>query len=186
MSNSWDERYRERPAPDEPASFLTVELAPLLGTAGRAVDLAGGAGRNAIWLASHGWRVTLVDTSEVALALAADRATAAGVDITAMRRDLTAEPVPEGPWDLALIVHYLQRDLIGRVVDRLADGGLLAVSVATVRNLERRAQPPLPYLLEPGEAPTLVDGLELLHYGEGWSLEDRHEARIIARKPATG
>ena len=182
MRSSWDNRYRERSAPVDPAAFVTVELSPLLGPPGRALDLAGGAGRHAVWLAERGWETTMIDTSEVAINLATGRAEEADVDLRLVHSDLTAETLPAGPWDLVLIVHYLQRDLFSPAIELLADNGLIAFSVATVRNLERRERPPLPYLLREGEAPSLVDGLQILHYAEGWSTEDRHEARVVARK----
>ena len=182
MRSSWDSRYRERSVPTEPAAFVSVDLAPLLGPPGRALDLAGGAGRHAVWLAERGWVTTMVDTSEVAIALAAERADQAGVDLGLVHGDLIAGTLPDGPWDLILIVHYLQRDLFLPAIERLSTSGLIAFSVATVRNLERRERPPLPYLLQEGEAPTLVEGLEILHYEEDWSTEDRHEARVVARK----
>jgi SAM-dependent methyltransferase len=124
----------------------------------------------------------MVDTSEVAIALATERAEEAGVNVRLLHTDLTAETLPDGPWDLILIVHYLQRDLFLPAIERLSGDGLIAFSAATVRNLERRERPPLPYLLQEGEAPTLVDGLEILHYEEDWSPEDRHEARVVARR----
>jgi hypothetical protein len=130
-----------------------------------------------------GWQVTLVEASEQALEIAAQRAEDAGVDITLIQSDLTIDELPDGPWDLVMIIHYLQRDLFPAVIDRLASGGLLATSVATVRNLERRERPPLPFLLGEGEAPSLVRGLEIVYYEEDWSIEDRHEARLVARKP---
>ncbi len=182
MRSSWDNRYRERSAPIDPAAFVTVELAPLLGTPGRALDLAGGAGRHAIWLAERGWDTTMIDTSEVAIALASERAEEAAVDLRLVHSDLTAEMLPDGPWDVVLIVHYMQRNLFQPAIERLAVNGLIAFSVATVRNLERRERPPLPYLLDEGEAPSLADGLQILHYAEGWSTEDRHEARVVARR----
>lgn len=183
MRSSWNTRYRERTAPMEPAAFVNVELAPLLEGPGRALDVAGGAGRHAIWLAGRGWDTTMVDSSEVAIEIAEARAAAAGVDVDFVHADLTTAGLPAGPWDLVLIVHYLQRDLLPTVIDRLSPGGILAVSVATVRNLERHERPGQPFVLDVGEAPSLVAGLEIVHYGEGWSVEDRHEARIIARKP---
>ena len=182
MRSSWDNRYRKRSAPADPAVFVSGDLAPFLRSPGRALDLAGGAGRHAVWLAERGWDTTMVDTSEVAIGLAAERAAEAGVDVRLLHTDLTADALPDGPWDLILIVHYLQRDLFLPAIERLADGGLIAFSVATVRNLERRERPPLPYLLDEGEAPSLVEGLEILHYEEDWSVEGRHEARVIARK----
>jgi hypothetical protein len=53
----------------------------------------------------------------------------------------------------------------------------------TLRNLERHARPGRPYLLVEGELPTLVQGLEVLQYEEGWLEEGRHEARLVARSP---
>jgi len=183
--SSWNTRYRERTAPMDPSVFVRVEVAPLLPSAGRALDLAGGAGRHAIWLAERGWKTTMVDTSEVAIAIAAERAAEAKVDVSFVHADLTVDELPVGPWDLVLIVHYLQRDLFPKVIEQLADSGLLAFSVATKRNLERHERPGLPYVLDEGEAPSLIDGLDIIHYAEGWSIEDRHEARVVARRRAS-
>jgi len=166
----------------DPSTFVRVEVAPLLPSAGCALDLAGGAGRHAIWLAERGWDTTMVDTSKVAIAIAEERAAAANVEVSLVHADLTVDGPPAGPWDLVLIVHYLQRDLFPRVIEQLAADGLLAFSVATTRNLERHDRPGLPYVLDEGEAPSLVDGLDIIHYAEGWSIEDRHEARVVARR----
>ena len=66
-AEAWDERYRssELMWSAGPNQFVEAELASL--PPGRAVDLAAGEGRNAIWLARQGWRVTAVDFSQVAL-----------------------------------------------------------------------------------------------------------------------
>ncbi len=168
----------------EPSAFVRVELAPLLGQPGRALDLAGGAGRHSIWLAERGWDATMVDTSEVAIDIARDRAAEAGVGLDLIHADLAAENLPAGPWDVVLMIHYLQRDLFPQVIERMSDNGLLAFSVATVRNIERHERPALPYLLDEGEAPSLAEGLRIVHYAEGWSIEDRHEARLVAVKTA--
>jgi SAM-dependent methyltransferase len=66
-ADAWDERYRtsELMWSAGPNQFVEAELADL--SPGRAVDLAAGEGRNAIWLARSGWQVTAVDFSQVAL-----------------------------------------------------------------------------------------------------------------------
>jgi SAM-dependent methyltransferase len=66
-ADAWDERYRtsELMWSAGPNQFVESELAGL--PPGRAVDLAAGEGRNAIWLARRGWRVTALDFSQVAL-----------------------------------------------------------------------------------------------------------------------
>ncbi len=154
---------------------MTVELAPLLPDPGRAIDVAGGRGRHAAWLADRGWDTTLVDFSPVAL-------DAVPAGITTIEADLEADLFPEGPWDLILVVHYLHRELFPSMIAQLPPGGLLAFAIATERNLERHERPPLPYLLAEGEAPELVPGLHIRYCAEGWSIEDRHEARLVASR----
>ncbi len=172
----WNERHATKDGPGDPSAFVTVELAPLLPKPGRAIDVAGGMGRHARWLADRGWEVTLADFSTVALS---------GIDdgrITTVRTDLETDLFPEGPWDLILIVHYLDRELFPALVPHLADDGLLAFAIATERNLERHDRPALQFLLRQGEAPDLVKEMKILSYAEGWSIEDRHDARVVARK----
>jgi SAM-dependent methyltransferase len=66
-AEAWNERYRtsELMWSAGPNQFVEAQLADL--PPGRAVDLAAGEGRNAIWLARRGWQVTAVDFSQVAL-----------------------------------------------------------------------------------------------------------------------
>src|SRR4051812_10575216 len=66
----WDEAYRERRVgSQEPSPFLVAMEGKLPGS-GRALDIAGGAGANAVWLARRGLEVTVADISPVGLALA--------------------------------------------------------------------------------------------------------------------
>lgn len=177
----WNLRWAERSEPTGPSSWLqSLEIVPRSGTA---LDVAGGPGGNALWLAARGLSVTLVDLSDVAVDLSREAAQRMGLSINTEVRDLTASGLPQGPWDLIVIFHYLQRDLFPTIPSFLSPGGLLVVSLATIRNLERRPRPPLPYLLALGELPTLVPGLEILTSEEGWFSDDRHEARIVARRP---
>lgn len=103
----WDERYRgtELVWAAAPNRFVERELAGL--STGRAVDLAAGEGRNAVWLAERGWDVDAVDFSAVALAKAEDLAAERGVGLRTTCADLTAWDAPEAAYDLALIA-YLQ------------------------------------------------------------------------------
>ncbi len=178
----WNVRYRDEDVPVEPSPWLTsLEMLP---TSGRALDIAGGAGRNAVWLAERGLDVTLVDVSDEALTIAAETARAAGLTIDARHIDLVVDPLPPGPWDVVVCFHYLQRDLFPAMLAELAPGGLLVAELATVRNLERRDRPERPYLIDEGELPTLVAPLEIVVFDEGWHADDRHEARLVARRPA--
>lgn len=178
----WDARWRARDdETTEPSAWLT-SLVDLLPARGRALDVAGGAGRNAIWLARRGLAVTVVDVSEVGLAMARAGAAAAGVEIETVCADLEVDPLPAGPFDVVLSFHFLRRELFPAFPTVLAPGGLLVYAQPTRKNLERHARPPADFLLGDGELPTLVVGLRIVRCFEGWFSEGRHEARMVARK----
>ncbi|MFD0328131.1 methyltransferase domain-containing protein [Streptacidiphilus monticola] len=77
-AEDWDRRYaaEELVWSAGPNRFVAEELAGL--TPGRALDLAAGEGRNALWLAEQGWRVDAVDWSAVGLDKARRAAAARG------------------------------------------------------------------------------------------------------------
>jgi SAM-dependent methyltransferase len=104
---AWDERYS---GPDlvwgaGPNRFVAEEIGPL--PAGRAIDLGTGEGRNAIWLAERGWRVTAVDFSAAGLARAARLAAERGVSVDWVNADLLEYQPAPGGYDLVLIA-YIQ------------------------------------------------------------------------------
>jgi len=178
----WNARHAEEPPPP-PSPFL-AELDPVLPRRGRALDVAGGSGRHALWLARRGLEVTLADVSDVALARAADDARREGLKITTLQVDLEAAPLPPGPWDVILCTYFLHRPLFAAFAAALAPAGLLVAAHATRSNLSRHGRPGPDHVLEDGELPALVRGLEIVRYDEGWLESGRHEARIVARRPA--
>jgi tellurite methyltransferase len=176
----WNTRYQERTGMLEPSAFLRT-LADRLPRGGRALDVAGGAGQDALWLARRGLDVTLVDLSDVALERAAQAAREAGVTLQLQRLDLETEPLPPGPYDVVLCLNYLWRPLFAEFPKVLAPGGLLLFAQPTRSNLRRHPHPSARFLLEDGELPRLIQGLEVVSYTEGWTDEERHEARLVAR-----
>ena len=185
----WNDRWRTVAASRDivtPSPFL-VSLAALLPTPSRdhtprALDVAGGPGRNALWLAARGFDVTLVDVSSVALELARSAATSAGVSLALVETDLESGSLPPGPFDLVVAIDYLHRPLFSAFPDVLAPGGLFVYAHPTRKNLERNAHPSARFLLDEGELPRLVRGLDLVRYEEGW-FDARHAARLVARAP---
>lgn len=179
----WERRYRERGRlVTEPAAFVVEAVVDNAPIPGRALDVGGGTGRNALWLARRGWDVVLVDVSPTALEMAAADAAEAGLALATVEADLDADPLPEGRWDLAVVHHYLNRALFPDLIARLATGGLLVFAQPTVENLERNDRPGPNHSLQVGEALRLVGGLDVVSWFEGWTLEGRHEAQIVARK----
>ena len=129
----WDDRYASTDLvwTAEPNVFVVRELAGL--QPGRALDLGAGEGRNAIWLAEHGWQVTAVDFSGVALAKAAQLAEGRGVTgITWDAADLRGYQPPPGSFDLVLLAYIhlppAESDaLLHAAATALAPGGTLLV-----------------------------------------------------------
>lgn len=180
----WNATWRERAGElESPASFL-VEHAHMLPAQGKALDIAGGAGRNAVWLARRGLDVTLVDVSDVAITRAETKAASAGVKLRARRVDLD-QPLELAPlYDLVVIVHFLSREQRDAYAHLLVDGGLLVHVQQTVKNLERHARPSRRFLVEEGEMAAWVGelGFETLVHREDWNDEGVHEAAVIARR----
>ena len=180
----WNAKYAAGlPMPREPAGVL-VGLDPYLPRSGRALDVAGGAGRHGIWLAQRGLDVTIADISPLGLARAREEAAAKGVSIATLEADLELDPFPTGPWDLIVTVCYLMRPLYAVYPHVLSPGGVLAVVQPTKANLQRHDKPPADFLLDDGELPRLVAGLEIVHYEEGWLADGRHDAVVVARRRA--
>jgi SAM-dependent methyltransferase len=122
----------------------------------------------------------------VALARAAAAARRLGLPLEVVQLDLEAAPLPPGPWDLVLCAYFLHRPLLPALAAALAPGGLLVLAHATRSNLQRHPRPGPDHLLEDGELPSLVRGLDLVRYDEGWLESGRHEARVVARRPRAG
>ena len=177
--DKWDARWRERGEPGEPMAWVR-SLSERLPTEGSALDVAGGAGRHALWLARRGLRATLVDVSPEALRIA--REAAGGLPLETVLVDLEAEPLPAGRFDLVLVTHFFDRAVWAGLADRLAPEGLLVVVQMTLTNLERHASPSAQYLIPPGTLSGWLPGIEPVILEEGWSAEDRHEARLLGRR----
>src|SRR5260370_31752768 len=112
----WDERYRRgEHAPKEPTPVLRSAIEHR--TPGRALALACGTGRHAIFLAEHGWNVTAVDSSPVAIEILQQRAGEAGVPVNVLVADLELGEfqIQLEAYDLVCVFYYLQRDLLPEI-----------------------------------------------------------------------
>ncbi len=138
---AWDRRYADAELiwTAEPNRFLVSETASL--TPGRALDLACGEGRNAVWLAGNGWEVTGVDFSEVALEKARGLAAARGVPVRWEAADLLAYTPEPHAYGLVTVL-YLQvpaterRTVLRAAAEAVAPGGRLLVVAHDASNLE--------------------------------------------------
>jgi SAM-dependent methyltransferase len=138
---AWDERYATGDLVwgSGPNRFVEAECADLV--PGRALDLACGEGRNAIWLAERGWQAEGVDWSAVAIDKAKQLAAQRGVPGATFRvADLLEFELDAGAFDLVLIA-YLQVGALARAVvfaravAAVAPGGTLLVVAHDGHNL---------------------------------------------------
>jgi SAM-dependent methyltransferase len=136
----WDARYAQKELvwTAEPNRRFAAEVDGL--APGRALDVACGEGRNAVWLAEQGWRVTAVDLSSVGLAKARDLAATRGVEVEWVHADVLGwDPEPRA-FDLVAVI-YLQLPhdelaaALGRASEALAPGGTLLVLGHDTTNL---------------------------------------------------
>jgi SAM-dependent methyltransferase len=150
----------------EPNRFLVGEVGGL--TPGRALDLACGAGRNAVWLAEQGWAVTGIDFSEVGLENARSLAAERGVEVEWLQADLRAWSPPGPDFDLVLVL-YLQlpagerRGVLERAAGAVASGGTLLVVGHDLENLDGGWGGPKDpgVLLTPEEVAAELPGLDV-------------------------
>ena len=131
-SRGWDLRYgrRELIWTAEPNRFLAAEAADL--QPGRALDLACGEGRNAVWLAERGWQVTGIDFSQVGLDKGARLAHERGVSVQWVCADLVEHVPPVAAYDLVAILYlHLESaatsEVLRRAATAVAPGGTLLV-----------------------------------------------------------
>jgi tellurite methyltransferase len=126
--DKWDERYRSGAYEDRThPTALLVDWLPRL-PRGRALDVACGAGRNALFLAAHGYAVDAIDISAVGLDRAREDAVRRELDVNWLCADLEDAPeavLPQGPYDLIVWVRYVNAGLLPSLAARLAPGGVL-------------------------------------------------------------
>lgn len=119
----WDKRYdtEEYLFGKEPNSFLKEHMGIL--PKGKALELAMGEGKDAVFLAKNGYEVDGCDISEVAIKKAYKLAEENNVKINALVVDLEKYEIPEGRYDLITCFYYLQRSLIPQIKKGLKAGG---------------------------------------------------------------
>ncbi len=170
----------------EPSPLLLKAITDL--KPGRALDIACGVGRHAIFLAEHGWQVTAVDSSRVGLEILQQRANEAGVAIITHVADLEKGEFQIDPaaYDLICNFYYLQRSLLPGIRAGVKRGATYVAAIH-LNDGKPDAKPHNPaFLLEPGELKTLFSDWEITYYHEGPSDEGGHHhdtAYLIARKP---
>ena len=193
--DAWNRRYRRGSHHSaKPDPFLVEAFDEYIGPAfrdgGTALDVAGGVGRHAVWLAKRNWKVTLVDISEVGLGQAKENAGALASRIKFAATDLAHLPPPRSAhgfslgraaYDVILVFFYLERSLFRRLVGALKPGGMLIYKTYTVDQMNLPGGPSHPlHLLKHNELLRAFKGLRVLYYRE--TFRERGLAEFLGQK----
>lgn len=167
---------------EDAPTLLLVEAIERLNP-GAAIDLACGTGRNALYLADHGWDVTAIDGSARAIDLLRERSAAHGPKVHSRVADLTASEfeLPCDTFDLVLIAFYFQRDLISKAKKATRPGALLAA----IAHLQEPGAPPNEKWAASGELRRYFSDWDVLWEYEGPSRDPAHRrpvTEILARR----
>ncbi|MGE0480815.1 MAG: class I SAM-dependent methyltransferase [Phycisphaerae bacterium] len=167
----------------EPTAFLVEAVAAL--PPGDALELACGTGRDAVYLASMGWRVTAVDVLPDALdrGRSLEQRYSRGAPIEWRCADLErgAPPFADRAFDLITAFRFLHRPLFARLAEHLRPAGSIVLETFTTEHRARHGKPARDaFVLAPGELLSLVPGLTVAHFSEAWRGSS-HTARLWAR-----
>ncbi|MCO5143238.1 MAG: methyltransferase domain-containing protein [Oligoflexia bacterium] len=181
---AWDKTYSRKDYVfgKDPVDFLQKNIDSL--PKGRALDIATGEGRNAVFLAKKGFSVDAVDISKVGLKKAQKLASEHGVKIQTINADLNRYEIPLSKYNVILNFFYLQRNLIPKIKKGLLPGGVVVFETYTTDQLKIPGASTWEkeYLLKPGELKKMFSGFEILKYQENNDGKSA-TARLIARKP---
>ena len=198
--SKWNARYAEGAYDERPhPSVFLRDCAQLLPPPGHALDVACGAGRNAIHLARQGWTVDAVDISPVALERARQRSRQRGerLPIHYLEQDLDAGFAIAGEYDLIVNIRYVNLPLLRSLIGRLRPGGALLVEqhLAVAPHLSQEEAdavvgPRNPaFRVASGGLRRLARGLEVRRWQEGLVREPDGAtaalARLLAIAPAS-
>ena len=175
MARNWDEHYAEAQNLDFTPASLLIQAADLM-PPGRALDLACGAGRNALHLAALGWSVVAVDSSSAAIRILRERAKELPLESRVADLEAGQFAIEPAAYDLICDFFYLQRDLFPQIREGVRPGGCFAGEI------HLRDDTPHRFVLEPGELRDQFAGWKILYYSEGPAGKSRPSARILARR----
>jgi 2-polyprenyl-3-methyl-5-hydroxy-6-metoxy-1,4-benzoquinol methylase len=183
----WDKRFgkKEFALGKEPNPFLKKHIRLLL--KGKALDIASGEGRNAVYLAQHGFEVDALDISEKGLKKAQKLAREQGVKINTFLVDLGQYEIEKERYDLIANFYFLKRRLIPRIRKGLKKGGKVIFETYLLehRTLGVGGPKQAKYFLKPNEPLRLFRNFRILFYREGIFKEGGRRkavASLIAEK----
>ncbi len=183
----WDSKHTAEQEPGEPAAFLRqiFQTGPWEIQPGRALDIATGKGRNALFLAEQGFTVDAIDISEVGLQQAQRHAEKQGLTLNLVQADLASFEFPDSAYDLILNINFLLRSLVPKIKNALLPGGYIIFDTYLLDQQDLGHPRNPAYLLNHNELLDLFRGFRILCYQEGKFFVDGKEsfrAELLGQK----
>ncbi len=189
----WEDRYssggyKARPWPSD----LLEQWLPRM-PKGRALDVPSGSGRNALYMEENGFDVDAVDISGSALKIVSESARERGLEIRTHETDLDEGSPPGPPYQLLVSCFFLNRNIIPRMKEWVADDGFVVFEQHMVTPLEVQGPASSQWRLQPNELLQLFSDFRVVHYEEGIFKHERNGsertnalARLVACKGEPG
>ncbi|MCO4754256.1 MAG: methyltransferase domain-containing protein [Bacteriovoracaceae bacterium] len=183
--SAWDQAYA-RPSfifGKAPAKFLAENFDYLPPNA-KVLDMGMGEGRNAVFLAQKGHRVTGIDISSVAIKKSHMLAKEFGVKIKGVVASLEKYKIPKNSFDAIICFYYVDKKLLSKMEQWLKPGGVIIFEAFTEKqkHVEKHQKYSDDQYLKPKELLGLFDGMNVLKYEEPLH-EKSYRASVILRKP---
>ena len=172
----WNKRYQEKQFPGEPSGIVTRFAH--LAHKGKALDIACGAGRNALFLQQQGFDVDAVDISDVAMQQLRERSP----DIHCILTDLDTYVIPPAQYDLIININFLQRRLFPYIVEGLRPEGILIFETFINSEYEKDFNGSVnpDFLLRENELLHAFLSLKIIYYEEHVSKRCKDRPRFLA------
>ncbi|WP_433632917.1 class I SAM-dependent methyltransferase [Halomicrococcus sp. NG-SE-24] len=189
---SWDDRFRDGNYPQDPDPSPVLHRYIEMFPEGRALDIATGTGRNAVFLAEQGYTVDAIDQSREGLRIARQNASQRSVEenCTWIQADATEFGYPENEYDAITISYFRTLDRLPDIKAALKPNGVLFYQ-HHLRSTEPADIGPSTdrYRFASNELLHACLDLTVLYYEEGTeTVDDRTAARalIVARNSTGG
>jgi SAM-dependent methyltransferase len=182
----WDRKYNDGlPSLTTPDPYFISAYERIVNqwfpNAGRALDLAAGLGRHALWLAEKEWKVNAVDISGVALGDLRQAASQRKVNINLFAMDVAEYTFEPACFDLIVLFYHLDRRLFPKIVSALNPGGLFICKIAVRWRSENDVAPTDFTPLDRNELLSLVPDLQIVEHHER-PVRDRGVVEFAGKK----
>jgi len=186
-SDKWDAIYNSKKlSEDFSPAYILKKFHHLLPAEGKALDLASGLGANALFLAQHNMESHAWDISSAAIEHLISSAKKLNLNINTEVRDVVAQPPKANSFDVIVVSHFLDRQIIPHIISALRENGLLFYQTFTMARVQDIGPSSEKYRLGKNELLDLCKDLDTIVYREEGTIGNtkygfRNEALYIGQ-----